>query len=62
MLLCLHLEQPVPGSEEGGSLGIWKTENLFMLCVVYSWVQGKGTGHYVLDQMCLRGASGAVQK
>jgi hypothetical protein len=51
MLLCHHLEQPVSGSEEGGSLAFWKTENFFMLCFVYSWVQGKGTRHHDLDQM-----------
>ena len=33
-----------------------------MLCFVYSWVQGRGTRHHALDEMCLRGASDAVEK
>jgi hypothetical protein len=36
MLLCLHMEQPVSGSEEGGSQAMRNTENSFMLCFVCS--------------------------
>ena len=36
MLLCLHLEQPVSGSEEGGSQVTQNSENFFMLCFVCS--------------------------
>ena len=34
MLLCLHLEQPMSGSEDGDSQVMRNTENFFMLCFV----------------------------
>ena len=43
MLLCLHLEQPVSGSEEGGSQLMLCTEN-FVLCFVCSQL-GAGQGN-----------------
>jgi len=51
MLLCLHLEQPVSGSEDRGSQVMRNTENFFSVVFVHSWVQGKGTRHHDLDQM-----------
>jgi hypothetical protein len=34
MLLCLHVEQPVSGSEEEGSQVMQNTESFFILCFV----------------------------
>ena len=52
VLLCLHLEQPVSGSEEGGSQMMRYTEHFFRLCLFFdSWVQGTGTHRHDLDQM-----------
>jgi len=52
LLLCLHVDQPASGSEEGGSQVMQNTENFFMLCLfVHRWMQGKGTHHHDLDQM-----------
>ena len=34
VLLCLHLQQPVSGSEEGGIQVMRYTDNFFMLCFV----------------------------
>jgi len=45
LLLCLHLEQPVSGSEGGGGGGsqvMQNTGNFFMLCLVCSQL---GAGH-----------------
>jgi hypothetical protein len=36
LLLCLHVDEPVSGSEEGGSQLMQNTENFFMLCFVCS--------------------------
>jgi hypothetical protein len=36
VLLCLHVDEPVSGFEEGGSQLMQNTENLFMLCSVCS--------------------------
>jgi hypothetical protein len=44
MLLCLHMEQPVSGSEEGGSQVMRNTENFCMLCFVCSQL-GAGQGN-----------------
>jgi len=44
MLLCLHVDQPVSGSEEGGSQVMRSTENFFMLCFVCSQL-GAGQGN-----------------
>jgi hypothetical protein len=63
VLLCLHVEQPVSGFEEGDSQVMWNTENLCCFLFVHSGVQRKGTQHGDLDRMwCLRGASDALQK
>ena len=34
VLLCLHVEQPVSGSEQGGSHLMQNFQNFFMLCCV----------------------------
>ena len=44
MLLCLCLEQPVSGLEEGGSQVMWNTENVFISCFVCSQL-GAGQGN-----------------
>jgi hypothetical protein len=63
VLLCLHVDQPASGSEDGGSQLMKNTENLCCILFVHSWVQGKGTQLHDLDHMlCLRGASDALQK
>ena len=33
MLLCLHVEEPVSGFEEGGSLFMQKSENFIVFCL-----------------------------
>jgi hypothetical protein len=43
MLLCLHVDQPASGSEEGGSQLLQNTKNFFMLCFVFSQL-GSGQG------------------
>ena len=64
VLLCLHVEQPASGSEEGGSQFMQNTENFIMLCFVCSqFSAGQGKTHQVLDHVwCLHGASGVLQK
>ena len=44
VLLCLHVDEPVSGSEEGGSQLMQNTENFFILCVVCSQL-GAGQGN-----------------
>ena len=44
VLLCLHVDEPVSGSEEGGSQLMQNTENFFVLCVVCSQL-GAGQGN-----------------
>jgi len=44
VLLCLHVDEPVSGSEGGGSQLMQNTENFFMLCFVYSQL-GVGQGN-----------------
>jgi hypothetical protein len=44
VLLCLHVEQRVSGSEVEGSQVIQSTENFFMLCFVSSQL-GAGQGN-----------------
>ena len=62
VLLCLHVEQPVSGSEQGGSQLMQNFQNFLMLCCVYSWVQGKGKQHCDLNQMrCFLGTSDGHQ-
>ena len=52
MLLCLHVEQPASGSEEGGGQFMQNTENFVMLCFVCSQLSaGQGTTHHVLDYL-----------
>jgi len=51
LLLCHKVEQPVSGSEEGGSQVMQNTENLCCVLFFHSWVQGKGTRDHVFDQM-----------
>jgi len=36
LLLCFHVDEPVSGSEEGGSQLMQNSENFFMLCFVCS--------------------------
>jgi hypothetical protein len=64
VLLCLHVDQPASGSEEGGSQLI-QSLKISSCCVllVHSWVQDKGTHHCDLDQMWyFLGTSDAAQK
>jgi hypothetical protein len=44
VLLCLHVNEPVSGSEGGGSQLMQNTENFFMLCFVCSQL-GAGQGN-----------------
>jgi len=45
MLLCLHVDQPLSGSEGGGGSQLMQnTENFFMLCLVCSQL-GAGQGN-----------------
>jgi hypothetical protein len=46
VLLCLHVDEPVSGCEEGGSQLMQNTENFFMLCFVCSQL-GAGQGTWV---------------
>jgi hypothetical protein len=59
VLLCLHVDQPASGSEEGGSQLMQNTENFFMLCFVCSQL---GAVHDLAQMWCLRVASDAIQK
>ena len=51
MLLCLLVEHPVSGSEEGGSQVMRNTENLCYVLFFHSCVQGKGTHQHGFDEM-----------
>ena len=44
MLLCLHVDEPVSGSEEGISQLMQNIEKFFMLCFVCSQL-GAGQGN-----------------
>jgi len=47
VLLCLHVDKPVSGSEEGGSQVKQTTENFFVLCFVFT-VGCKAMGHITM--------------
>jgi len=46
VLLFLHADEPVSGSEEGGSQLMQNTENFFMLCFVFSQLGSRAREHY----------------